>query len=227
MLSSALTKVSWAPTEELQLSEWSAVGRRFGEIARCSQWWLGDWIRYGNTKFGERYTRAAALTGYDVQSLMNMVHVASRFEIYRRRENLSWSHHATLAPLDPDVQAYWLDRATEEHLSVADLRIELQGWRRSHKEPADDHAENDDAADDHALSAPINSYRQLSPPSVIVCPRCGHKLGEQLAEDESKVKLTVEQRSESIPDPAPIVLLDSLTPRSRRHPHPTTPRRSR
>lgn len=70
--------MGWTPGAELGLAEWSAVGRRFGEIGRCSQWWLGDWILYGNARFGERYSRAVKLTGYDAQSLMNMVHVTER-----------------------------------------------------------------------------------------------------------------------------------------------------
>lgn len=148
----ALSQVAWTPRDELALAEWSAVGRRFGEIGRCSQWWLGDWIAYGNVRFGERYSRAAKLTGYDAQSLMNMVHVASRFEIYRRRENLSWSHHATVASLDVDGQEHWLTRAAAEHMSVADLRVELRGRRRGLKAVADG--------------------EQSSAPTV-VCPNCG------------------------------------------------------
>jgi hypothetical protein len=131
-----LTQVGWIPTGEVGLAEWSALGRRFGEIGRCSQWWLGDWINYGNARFGERYTRAVKLTGYDVQSLMNMVYVASRFEISRRQENLSWSHHATVASLDAASQDYWLARAGADKMSVADLRAELRGRRRALK-PAD------------------------------------------------------------------------------------------
>ena len=38
---------------------------------------------------------------------MNMVYVASRFEVSRRREMLSWSHHAALAALDRDGQELW------------------------------------------------------------------------------------------------------------------------
>jgi hypothetical protein len=149
--------VGWAPGENLDLAEWSAVGRRFGEIGRCSQWWLGDWIHYGNTKFGERYSRAVKLTGYDMQSLMNMVYVASRFEISRRRENLSWSHHATVASLDVDGQEYWLARALQDKLSVADLRVEVRGARRARE-----------------LSA--HSERQVADPATarsVVCPNCG------------------------------------------------------
>ena len=157
---SELTRVGWTPSENLGLAEWSAVGRRFGEIGRCSQWWLGDWINYGNTKFGERYSRAMKLTGYDVQSLMNMVYVASRFEISRRRENLSWSHHATVAPLDVAEQEHWLTRASTEKLSVADLRVELRGVRRTRAVTAGD-GPGTGERDEH------DEVR------TFVCPNCG------------------------------------------------------
>ncbi|MGD1057690.1 MAG: LmbU family transcriptional regulator [Solirubrobacteraceae bacterium] len=157
---SELTRVGWTPSANLGLAEWSAVGRRFGEIGRCSQWWLGDWINYGNAKFGERYSRAMKLTGYDVQSLMNMVYVASRFEISRRRENLSWSHHATLAPLDVPEQEYWLTRAIKEKLSVADLRVELRGMRRSRAVSAGGSAEQAEQVEGDEVH-------------TLVCPNCG------------------------------------------------------
>jgi hypothetical protein len=158
---SELTRVGWMPSTNLGLAEWSAVGRRFGEIGRCSQWWLGDWIHYGNTKFGERYSRAVKLTGYDVQSLMNMVYVASRFDVSRRRENLSWSHHATLAALEADQQDYWLARAAADKLSVADLRVELRGARRTHEPGV---AEGD-------VRAGTAEPREHA--GVVVCPNCG------------------------------------------------------
>jgi hypothetical protein len=151
-----LTRVGWTPSADIGLDEWSALGRRFGEIGRCSQWWLGDWIHYGNAAFGERYSRAAKLTGYDAQSLMNMVYVASRFAIYRRRENLSWSHHATLAALEGAEQEHWLTRASEEKLSVADLRVELRSARRA-----------------SAAVADVDSPRQLATAHTLVCPNCG------------------------------------------------------
>ncbi len=154
-----LTQVGWVPTGEVGLAEWSALGRRFGEIGRCSQWWLGDWISYGNARFGERYTRAVKLTGYDVQSLMNMVYVASRFDISRRRENLSWSHHATVAALDLASQDHWLARAGADKLSVADLRAELRGRRRALKA-----ADGDDRSDSPTTHTDANT---------VVCPTCG------------------------------------------------------
>lgn len=162
--SSALSMVAWTPKSELGIAEWSAVGRRLGAIGRCSQWWLGDWIHYGNLRFGERYARAAKLTGYDAQSLMNMVYVATRFPISRRRESLSWSHHATLAALEQDAQEHWLNRAAAQRMSVADLRMELRGRRRALKavESGDAHAGGKRA-----------SAEDSPPTATLVCPTCG------------------------------------------------------
>ncbi len=167
----SVTPVSWIPTRDLDLAEWTVAGRRLGAIGRCGQWGLGDWIRYGNAKFGERYSRAARITGYDVQTLMNMVYVASRFTISRRRENLSWSHHETLASLDPNVQDHWLDHAAAERLSISDLRLELRDWRRRSRK-------NDDG-EDNCTAAP----RKLE---SVVCPNCGTRVLVQASERGSR-----------------------------------------
>jgi hypothetical protein len=156
--------VAWTPRGDIGLAEWSAVGQRFGEIGRCSQWWLGDWIHYGNHRFGERYARAVKLTGYDAQSLMNMVYVASRFETSRRRENLSWSHHSALEALDVDSQELWLDRASAERLSVADLRVELRSRRRGLRAPA------------AGGQSPTEMERAASEEEALVCPNCGGRV---------------------------------------------------
>lgn len=151
------------PTREMGLAEWTAAGRRLGAMGRCGQWGLGDWIRYGNAKFGERYARAASITGYDVQTLMNMVYVASRFDISRRRENLSWSHHETLAALEPGEQDHWLDQAVTKRLSVSDLRLELRSAKRSGGRLEGERAESGRDLPDESTGA-----------EGLICPSCGH-----------------------------------------------------
>jgi predicted RNA-binding Zn-ribbon protein involved in translation (DUF1610 family) len=155
----AITPVAWGVNNDLDLAEWLAAGRKLGTLGRCSKWWLGDWIRYGNARFGERYARAAAITGYDVQSLMNMVWVASRFETSRRREVLSWSHHESVASLEHQEQERWLDYATKERLSVADLRLELRTARKL----------ADQKASDTEVVSPDS-------PAVLICPKCGNEV---------------------------------------------------
>src|SRR2546429_4416754 len=100
---------AWAPDGELPFADWLEQGRRLGVAGRGAGWWIGDWVRYGAARYGGRYARAGRVTGYDHKTLANMVYVASRFETSRRREDLSWSHHAELAALDVDEQERWLD----------------------------------------------------------------------------------------------------------------------
>jgi hypothetical protein len=157
--------IAWTPNHELDAHEWVAAGRRIGVIGRCIQWLLGDWIAYGNLKFGERYARASQITGYDPQTLMNMVYVASRFAGSRRRETLSWSHHETLAALDREEQDRWLDRAVACRWSVSDLRTMLRTSRRG---PLVEVSEGEGPAAKLKLLP-------LLPPRM-KCPHCGEEI---------------------------------------------------
>lgn len=58
-----------------------------------------DLLRFGENKYGDKYTNAVDATECDYQTLSNAKPVAEKVEIYRRRENLSWSHHAEVAAL--------------------------------------------------------------------------------------------------------------------------------
>lgn len=162
-------QTSWSARHELELAEWLQQGRRLGALGRACNWWLGDWVRYGNARYGERYETAARLTGYEVQSLMNMAYVASRFEISRRRETLSWSHHAELAALDPPEQEEWLDRAEREQLSVLSLRIERRLPERQPRAVAAGSGRSVRGA-----QGPDGDGGAGSEAGPVVCPKCGH-----------------------------------------------------
>ncbi len=156
------TLVGWLPPGDLDTREWATAGRRLGLVGRRIQWLLGDWIAYGNEKFGERYSRASKITGYDTQTLMNMVYVASRFVFSRRREKLSWSHHETLAALEFDEQEHWLDEAERHRWSVSDLRLMLRLSRRE--------AVSADGGGSPEVGPTGGS---ATPVSVVRCPHCG------------------------------------------------------
>jgi hypothetical protein len=156
--------VSWVPKKELEVSEWASVGRRIGAVGRSIQWLLGDWIMYGNAKFGERYSRASKITGYDTQTLMNMVYVASRFVASRRREALSWSHHETLAALESEEQDGWLDEAERHHWSVSDLRTMLRLARKASR------------GNEVAIESPGHA---LAVTPMLRCPHCGEEFAAE------------------------------------------------
>jgi hypothetical protein len=142
-------------------------GRCLGSVGRASGWWIGDWSRYGSGRYGEKYAVAARITGYDVQTLMNMAYVASRFEISRRREKLSFSHHAELAALPPDEQERWLNCAEVEGLSVRALRARLRRHARSAGQPA---------PSPPTLGPQVSAEgeQRSGSETKVVCPQCGH-----------------------------------------------------
>jgi hypothetical protein len=113
-----LGRVGWVPPDdEIEYPEWVKLGRYIGAVGRGCQWWIGDWIRYGTGKWGEKYAEAARITGYDPGRLRNIVWIASQFELSRRRDKLMFSHHEEVASLAPAEQDSWLDLAIEQGLS--------------------------------------------------------------------------------------------------------------
>jgi len=153
-----ITRVAWTPDKELDVVDWVRVGHRLGGMARCSQWWVGDWIRYGTARWGEKYKEAARITGYDVQSLRNIAYVAGRVEASRRRDDLTWSHHAEVSSLEPDEQGSWLGLAASERMSVADLRIELRTARRR---------------SGGSIAPDVPAVKEGM--GVVMCPKCKHQ----------------------------------------------------
>jgi hypothetical protein len=130
-----MSAVCWEPPTDLTFTQWMSIGKKFGVIGRGSGWWIGDWVRYGAKRYGGRYKVAMKVTGYDEQTLMNMVWVAGKIEISRRRENLSFSHHAEVAALEVEDQERFLDRAAQERLNVRQLRNEVAAGRLSPAAP--------------------------------------------------------------------------------------------
>lgn len=158
------TVLGWEPTPDLSVHDWIVAGQRFGKLARCSQWLVGDWIRYGETRWGEKYAFAAKITGYDPATLRNIAYVASRFDLSIRNDKLTFSHHALLAGLqEEDARRHWLARAEKDRLSVADLRAELRMRRRKDEHPG--------------TSEEVLTHEGDASSSNPVCPHCGRALG--------------------------------------------------
>jgi hypothetical protein len=121
-----MTTTSLKLPENLSYEEWEGVGRVLFTIEGSVKWWLADWLNYGEKAYGEKYTQAVDATGLDYQTLANMAYVANAVPLYRRRENLSFSHHAEVAALEPEKQEVWLDTAESKDWTRSDLRRTLR-----------------------------------------------------------------------------------------------------
>lgn len=126
----AYDRTSLVIVGDLAFEEWNAIGAQIGEIGHASLWWLGDWLQYGAKQpYGEKYAQAIENTGYEYGTLRNAASVAGRIELSRRRDSLSWGHHAEVAKLDPAEQDVWLDRAEAEKWTCGQLRVALRRAR--------------------------------------------------------------------------------------------------
>src|SRR5712672_3384883 len=86
------------PIGEPTFEEWIAFGETIKNVEKGVHFWIGDWLNYGEAKWGEMYEEAAKRTGFEYHTLRKDKHVASRVELFRRRNNLSFSHHEEVAP---------------------------------------------------------------------------------------------------------------------------------
>jgi hypothetical protein len=114
----ATTEVGMSFTADVRFAEWEQLGRRLGRAHSAVQWWIGDWLVFGEARFGEMYEQALQETGRSRGGLMNLKSVAKQLQPSVRRSDLSWSHHRQVMSLPSGDQREWLERAAAEGWSV-------------------------------------------------------------------------------------------------------------
>ncbi|MDQ2882594.1 MAG: LmbU family transcriptional regulator [Actinomycetota bacterium] len=118
---------------EMPFDSWRELGSQVILVANCSAWWLGDWLLYGEQAFGDRYEQALTDTSLGYQTLRNYVWVARRFPMSRRRDTLSFGHHAEVAALADDEQDGWLAQAEQFNWSRNKLRQRLRAAQSTNR----------------------------------------------------------------------------------------------
>lgn len=117
-----VTPVSWQPPAELTFEEWTAIGNTLQQVNASLNWWIGDWLNYGEHKWGEMYAQAVEVTGWDYDRLAKAKWVASSVNSCIRLQNLRWSHHHEVANMQPEEQRHWLQAAADNAWGVRQLR---------------------------------------------------------------------------------------------------------
>jgi len=102
--------------------EWQGAGLFLSQALGAVHWWIGDWLNYGEARYGEMYAQALDDTRFDYGTLANDKWVAGRIESSRRHENLSFSHHQAVAKLETGEQDEWLAWAEGQQATRAELR---------------------------------------------------------------------------------------------------------
>lgn len=108
--------------DNLSYKDWYAVGQVLQYLALHIQFAVGDWIVYGNKKYGEMYAQAISATGKAYGTLANYAWVAGRIEPSRRRVNVRFGQHSEVAKYTPELQDHFLDMAEAHDMSVMEVR---------------------------------------------------------------------------------------------------------
>lgn len=96
-----LTKTAWELPSSMTEGDWKAAGHALSQVEGAMNWWLGDWWRFGEHKYGDRkaLVESEEWTGPAFQTCMNAAALCVKFETSRRREVLGFNHHAEVASL--------------------------------------------------------------------------------------------------------------------------------
>ena len=125
-----VTKTQLTINEGTSIEDWLSIGELLKSIKGSVQFWLGDWLRYGERHYGEMYSQALDTTAYEYGTLKDAKWVAEKVEKSLRKDNLSFNHHKEVAKLQPQEQEHWLEKAESEGLSVRSLRQGIADSRR-------------------------------------------------------------------------------------------------
>lgn len=146
-----MTKTKLSIPENTSFDEWKNIGRQLKGVEGAIQFWVGDWINFGERKFGDKYLIAMAQTGFSYEYLKTIAWVSKRFNgssgttnegLATRHENLSFTHHQAVAALPGLVAEKLLDKAVTDRLTREELKAEVREWQAEHNpQKAQEHKE--------------------------------------------------------------------------------------
>ncbi|MBU1480031.1 MAG: hypothetical protein KJ694_22140 [Gammaproteobacteria bacterium] len=191
--------VGWMPPANLSFDDWDAIGQQLGQVERAIRWLIGDWLNYGERRWGETYAQAIGDDRFSAQTLYDYAWVARQVPISARTETLSWTHHKYVAHLPAAEQVVWLKRAEAGGWSSRELQQRLKGALPAGPAPSDNGSSAPapapitsraelaqaraelDAAPDPVRAAMVHTFEAaLKLPTTLdaewhECPKCGHR----------------------------------------------------
>ena len=143
-----MTALAFAPVAA-SFDEWLALGRDLARTRLEIDWRLGDWLADGRDHFAPQQIEMAlgeiAADVEQARTLKRVEKVARAFPPSLRNSALTFEHHAHLADLPKQEALPLLKRASDEHLTAKQLRVQamLRKIETGHVLPREDDPEDD------------------------------------------------------------------------------------
>lgn len=118
-----LHKNGLTPIGDPTFEQWQEVGEFIRKAEGAVHFWIGDWLNYGEQKWGEMYAQAIDATGYDYGTLRDDKWIAKEIPLSLRSDNLNRSIAREIAPLENKKE--WLDKEVtkEQLIEFLDFKI--------------------------------------------------------------------------------------------------------
>lgn len=111
--------------------EWQEVGLFIRKANGAVHFWIGDWLNYGESHYGETYTQAIDETGYDYQTLANDKWISNKIPLSVRTESLGLQHAQTIASLPSEEMKYWAEEIRKGPIPVRELKQKIKERKKS------------------------------------------------------------------------------------------------
>ena len=205
------------PAGKLPFEEYEQVGVNLQRMLRASNWWLGDWILYGDSQYGETYTQAIDFTGRGEDHLKNIVSICRSIPPEERRAVLSFSSHAAVAGLTAAVRREVLDEAEEKGLNSKQIRVLARDVKtRATSDGTDEKSRRHDLSDENGhrvIDVEAEEVEeQDEDKSVFDQTGSGQRMGDERADREQGVAAVREAKPADIVNQI-IELIEFLPPR--------------
>lgn len=116
---------------DMDVENWLDLGYTLAGLRRAFTWCIGDWLNYGEFRYGEMYAQGEAVTGLNPDYLRNLKWVASRIPLSLRRDNRGLSWHEPVAKLETDEEKeFWLELADKNDWTRDELRQRINGSKQ-------------------------------------------------------------------------------------------------
>ena len=110
--------------------QWKTLGDVLRTIEKANQFWVGDWVNFGDDKFPDMVKQTAEELGYDIQTIRSYARVARKFVNAPR--GASFSHYEAVASLAGPVADRLIEEAVSNKLSVRELEAEVREYKQEH-----------------------------------------------------------------------------------------------
>jgi hypothetical protein len=117
---------------DMPYEQWESIGKNMRLCRESIKFYLGDWLNYGETAYGEKYAQALCGSDYDYDYLRNIAYVCRHVPMSLRSDKLTFGHHQVVAPLLPSMQEAWINTAVDKNMTVRELREAIKLAQREH-----------------------------------------------------------------------------------------------